>query len=267
MKTFVISLERSKKRRIFIQRQLTGLHVDFEMINAVDGQNLSENQLAELCDMEQVRKFPGWLTRGAIGCALSHRLAYERIVNDNLRHALILEDDIQLPSDILNVLKKLETAVEDDEVVLLYYQNHGELRLSNVDTENIGPGELMYPMRESGPITTAAYIIGNKAAKNLLHHILPVRVCADSWAYFYKEGYIKSIRCLYPLKLKVNGNFKSSIDYIDRSSWLGQLLNFIDTYTIPPFYQILAWRRKSRLNKMLGIRIVTDRSPLAKKNN
>jgi len=243
--------------------QLNKLHIDFEILNAVDGQSLTETQMMELCDMEQVRKFPTWLTSGAIGCALSHRLAYERMINENLPYALILEDDIELPKDILKVLMALETAVKNDEVILLYYQNPRELLLSSVQSESVGLAALMYPMHETGPITAAAYVIGNNAAKNLLNHILPVRVCADSWGYFYNKGYFQSIRCLYPLQLKVH-NFKSSIDYINHSSLLGKFLNFVDRFTVPPFYQILAWRRRRRLNKMLTIRIVNDRSPLAK---
>ena len=40
---WVLSLERSKDRRLFMENQLKGLNLEFEIIKAVDGQALTED--------------------------------------------------------------------------------------------------------------------------------------------------------------------------------------------------------------------------------
>lgn len=45
MKTFVISLKRSERRRQFMIEQCNRLHLDYEIFDAIDGQLLTENEI------------------------------------------------------------------------------------------------------------------------------------------------------------------------------------------------------------------------------
>ncbi|GIV40227.1 MAG: hypothetical protein KatS3mg033_2027 [Thermonema sp.] len=78
MKTYVISLERSRERRKYIIDHCKSLNIDYQIIDAIDGNLLTQQDLENICDIETVTKFRYWLTNGAIGCALSHLKAYQK---------------------------------------------------------------------------------------------------------------------------------------------------------------------------------------------
>ena len=179
MKVFVISLERAKRRRKYLEEHLNALGMEYELVDAVDGRMLTQDEIEKHCDMEAVRKSPQWLNSGAIGCALSHYEAYRRIVEQNIDCALILEDDVLLPQNILMILDEVEKRIKDKEVILLYYASHRKCFFSTVGQEKIIDGALCYPMDIAQPITTAAYVIKNQAAKNLKGLIKPIRVFSN----------------------------------------------------------------------------------------
>ncbi|MBK8300781.1 MAG: glycosyltransferase family 25 protein [Chitinophagaceae bacterium] len=72
MKVYVINLKDAVERRNSIAKQLKDLDISYELLEAINGRTLSPDELAEKVDMDEVRKHPGWLTKGALGCALSH---------------------------------------------------------------------------------------------------------------------------------------------------------------------------------------------------
>jgi glycosyl transferase family 25 len=262
MKVFVVSLARDKKRRKFITQQCHDLALDHVMVDAVDGRLLTKEEIALYCDQEKVKELSWWLTPGAIGCALSHRKVYQEIVEQDLPYAMVIEDDIILPDTIKQIMKDAEGMIQRDGVIMLYYQSHRSLKVAAEPVLKRGATTLVYPIDPNAPITTAAYIIDREAAKKLYDQIVPVRVAADSWGYFFEQGYIRTLQCLYPPQLKV-ANFKSSIDYIKSTSMLGKFLAWVDKYSIPPIYQILAYRRARRLQAMTArLEFTHESSPL-----
>src|SRR4028118_895868 len=100
MKVLVISLARSADRRIEIEKQLRTVGLDFEIVEAVEGSALSPEEMESACDMEAIRARPIHLSPGASGCALSHLKAYRMVLDQDLPHALICEDDVLVPRDL-----------------------------------------------------------------------------------------------------------------------------------------------------------------------
>jgi len=94
-KIFVITLPRSRARQEFVKNGLGGLR--FEFFFGVDGQEISDAELQRVYSLEKNRKT--WLkvlSRNEIAASLSHARLYERIVEQGIRRALILEDDAQI---------------------------------------------------------------------------------------------------------------------------------------------------------------------------
>ena len=91
----------------------------------------------------------------------------------------------------------------------------------------------------------------------MISKILPIRVAADCWGHFYEWGCIESFMVHYPSAVKTM-NFKSSIDYHDKRPFLAKFLSAIDKYKIPIAYQLITYRRKRNLNKMLNHFSLTD---------
>src|SRR4051812_12010733 len=105
MKIFVISLKTAQQRRAQIDTQLKRLGLCYEMVDAVDGRVLTEEELKAVTDYERVQGDRKWLNNGAIGCALSHIKAYRRIVETGAPYALVLEDDALLQENFLSFLQ------------------------------------------------------------------------------------------------------------------------------------------------------------------
>ncbi len=262
MKAYVITLKRFKQRNQYIKRHIVERNLDYKIIQAVDGSFLTEKDLEKLCNIEKVHKLRWWLTNGAIGCALSHLNAYKELITTDNKAAFIIEDDVILPKNINFILNELEKEIKSNEIILLYYASFKPAKLSVVGKEKILQGNLYYPMDIKQIITASAYIIGKDAARNIIKTNRPIEVTADSWHYFYEKRAFDSLRLYFP-RVVSTMNFKSSIDYLKNGSIKQILSSFIDEYKIPLLYQLIQYKRKRRLNKMIKNFSTTNKiSPL-----
>ena len=112
MKIFVINLEKDIERRNSIQSQLDKLNVSFEFVSGIYGKDLTDSELSMSYDnFKSKRTQSRSLTRSEIGCALSHIKTYKEIIDKNIELALILEDDVVIPDNLLQVLLKVEKMI------------------------------------------------------------------------------------------------------------------------------------------------------------
>jgi GR25 family glycosyltransferase involved in LPS biosynthesis len=111
MKIFVITLENSIDRQKSIKLQFQKINFPFEFIYGIDGKKLSKAELNQYYDDAIAKKYCGRsLELGEIGCAISHRLVYKKMIDENIDRAIILEDDALLENDftlVINLLSKL----------------------------------------------------------------------------------------------------------------------------------------------------------------
>ena len=94
-KVFLINLERFKERLQACTELLNENNVEFERITAVDGSHLSNEIVSELYNYTDSKSYYKELNKGEIGCYLSHKMVWQKIVEDELDFAIILEDDFQ----------------------------------------------------------------------------------------------------------------------------------------------------------------------------
>jgi glycosyl transferase, family 25 len=246
-------------------REFERAKLPHEFIEAVDGQALTPSERATLVDEVAVARFPGWLTPGAIGCALSHLRVYEQFRDRDADDVvLVLEDDVVLPTSISNTISEVAAHMHGSEVVLLYFRSFEVCDFSSRDAVKLATGQqLAYPLDVGQPLTASAYLITREACRNLAEAILPVRTAADNWKYFYDLGAIESLRCLIPRPITVRTDFKSTIGYIGEKSVRMHVTDFVTRYRIPPFIQLLALNRHLIESKMSKIRFVPTPSPIA----
>jgi glycosyl transferase, family 25 len=88
MKVFLINLDRSPERLAHMREQATLAGIEFERVPGVDGRTMVEPYLGNT--------FADYLSSGERGCYASHLLCCQNIVEQNLPHAMILEDDCDL---------------------------------------------------------------------------------------------------------------------------------------------------------------------------
>ena len=129
---FLITLEKRKDR---LQQFLNGYNAsdmnayDLTKFNALDGSKiklhtvpLTDLAQLELKQLETIgfRYKHYQLTKGAIGCYLSHVRIWERIMQSNKEHALIFEDDASIPINCALRMKRFLHLIPDDWDVVLF---------------------------------------------------------------------------------------------------------------------------------------------------
>ena len=94
--TFIINLPESTGRRARILATTASMpFLDVAIVEAVNGKNIPEERKKELIHPRYIQMVrTGGMSSGELGCALSHRKCHERVLNEGLKCALILEDDV-----------------------------------------------------------------------------------------------------------------------------------------------------------------------------
>lgn len=246
MKTFLVSLERATARRRKIIQDLDNLSWDYEIFDAVDGNQLSEVEIEKHCDMEFLENNRWWFPNGMIGCCLSHFHIYNEIIKRDLDYAFIIEDDAKLTKDLPILIDQCEKEIKKNEVILVYYQSGKNLcKISKKNKVKLFKKfHLHYPYEAKSLCSTGAYIITKEACQQLVNFILPIRRGPDDWSSYY-ENCLDSIRVIYPRPMDTY-DYRSTITNLDDTTGgsLAKAIHFIDNYKIPVLNQLLAIRRK-----------------------
>ncbi len=201
MKTFVISLEQAVDRREMICAGLQQYGVEFELFPAVWGATVDRND-PEIFNGESFiihnnclskTTIKGRLTDGELGCALSHLRLYQKIVQDNLPGAIVLEDDFEPYNDFSKVFTAILERVPDAELINGRTWPHMGLRQGwfnpkhkvTVDGSAYTfvragiPGLDWLLNRRRRMESTRCYYISNQGCKRLLDLGFPVRMESD----------------------------------------------------------------------------------------
>lgn len=247
-RTYLINLARSADRRSHMVRQFAKASMPYEIIEAVDGRllDLSEPQFSYAA-------YDSNLTAGAFGCALSHFKTYQKILNDGRDFALILEDDVLLPTDLKELVDAVQRHMSGAEVVLLCFQSR-EALLTMAGAAQLPAGRSLVQVVDRGtPRSTAAYLITREACERMLKVMQPpVRTVADDWGTFYREGAIDRIRCIVPMPVHISPHIRTTMDNFRPGSLAERLLVAVDKLKVPVAYQILARRRMRFLIRLHG---------------
>lgn len=178
IKTYVINLKDSVDRREAVLAEIANHSIlDIELVKAVDGRDMSSKEIKECFDVDKfINRYYRTPRGGEIGCTLSHRLCYRKLLESEEEFALILEDDVTFiyPADVENLLAKILYNYQDNKPYFITLAMHF----------------LYYPKkyRQLGEYTfykiynaygTCAYLINREGAKRLLSTPLPFTLADD----------------------------------------------------------------------------------------
>lgn len=175
---FVISLARALGRRQAISKHLKNLGLSFEIIDGIDGKELSEQERSDLLGAG-IDLHPG-----IIGCYLSHLKVYEIIRDQRIPAALILEDDAVLLPEIRPLIQEgLNTT--DFDYLYLDCDNKNQQGLVFYDRRNkIEPYEGFSAFAtHAGPPGLHAYIMTLDSATKRLAAAFPIMVDVDVYTF------------------------------------------------------------------------------------
>lgn len=128
---YLINLDRNKDRLESFVNQYVNCDLrnkQFQRFNAVDGQKIAniedkitEKAYEEIMEVEKsgYRTKHYQLTRGAIGCYMSHMAVYDLISKSDAPYGLIFEDDVVIDKYILKKLNSVIVNIPNDWDILL----------------------------------------------------------------------------------------------------------------------------------------------------
>jgi glycosyl transferase family 25 len=212
---WVISLERATQRREFVRQRFEAAGIDFELIDGVDGDELAPSDIARYSRRRALFEIARPMTRGDLGCSLSHLYLYERIVHDDIPMAVIMEDDVDPTECLVPVLAELARLPSDWEVLTL----HSLFDVSEPSpvSDELIAGEFLVCRYRKTVFGTQCYVIKQAAAKRALAVGQPVCMPPDELLFRARPARL----VVYGLEPKVvrEGSFGSEL--VDRPGVVG----------------------------------------------
>lgn len=114
---YVINLPRSQDRAKNMRQRLEALGLCFRFIEAVDGQKLSSEERQRYDPRPRRSIGAADLLDTEIACVLSHRKAWQTLLDEGAPFALILEDDVLLSQDTPRILAELSSIMQQTELL------------------------------------------------------------------------------------------------------------------------------------------------------
>lgn len=108
IKIFYINLDKRVDRNTLVLEQLSALSLTAERLSAINGGDLDEQETSFINRENFLLNTKRHISNGEIGCALSHRLIWQKMLDNDLDYALILEDDVVLAPQLLDILNNPE---------------------------------------------------------------------------------------------------------------------------------------------------------------
>ncbi|XP_071983217.1 procollagen galactosyltransferase 2 isoform X2 [Engystomops pustulosus] len=230
---YMINLKRRQDRRVRMLRSLYELQIQVKIFDAVDGKALNTSQIKSL----KIDVLPGYqdpysartLTRGEIGCFLSHYYVWKEVVDRGLEKSLVIEDDVRFEFKFRNKLLKLmndiETAALDWDLIYI-----GRKRMQVQRPEKAVPS-VMNLVEADYSYWTLGYAISQTGARKLINaeplgKMLPVDEFLP--VMFNKHPVEKYMEYYYPRDLKA---FSAEPLLVYPTHYTGQPGYFSDTET------------------------------------
>lgn len=225
--TYVISLPDELTRRTSIMQQCRRFSIEPKIIDAVDMRQASSEQIQELSAIPSFKKISKqrWLSKGELGCALSHLKAYKQIIEHNEKYAFIVEDDayfIRNPSILLHIenLEKVSNQYPFDILILGYVKTlepqlpyyYRRIPIKKRAILQQKDEEIIFGTPwEQYACGTVAYIIHQKAARSILQFNQKPCVTADDWLCFTQYCDLQVLHARPTFVLEDLENFASTI--------------------------------------------------------
>jgi len=155
-------------RKKYLEENLSFIENEIVWLDFFDRENLTEDIINEyiwsgVTYSKDTTELPSGsvhnMTLGEIGDSIAHFYAFKEIIKDNLKNAIIFEDDIVLTDHFKNINKYMSNLPEDFDIIHIGDYNGFKPQ------ELISPHKYFY--REYKGKAGASYIVSNKFAKRV----------------------------------------------------------------------------------------------------
>ena len=191
----MINLEKNHDRMLIMHAQLKRLGIEYDRVDALYGKDMDSESKRRAVSAFRWHCGIGRSARDAeIGCALSHYKIYQRMIDEDIGVACIMEDDVVLGDDANRVLRELQGLLDVQQPIVYLLSDHsrdgqmGIMKLAELNMVSGSPVSLIKSKHDWG---TECYCITKIAARNILRWNFPLKVPCDYWAKFVKRRLVR----------------------------------------------------------------------------
>lgn len=163
IKALIIHLARAQQRQKQVEVLQAALPCPTLIIDAVDSQTLEADVINRFYRKKLYRPYyPFALSKNEIACFLSHRAAWQKIVDDKLDAGFVIEDDIALNDRFAEVFQFALTEIDHDSFIRFPFRvrEEGKILAQKNDIRLIEPKVV--------GLGQVAQLVGYEAAKKLI---------------------------------------------------------------------------------------------------
>ncbi|MDQ6436496.1 glycosyltransferase family 25 protein [Mesorhizobium sp. LHD-90] len=162
---FIIHLGRAEARKVQVDRLTATLPLPVNVVDAVDGLALGDDEI-EAAYRRHLHgpRYPFALRKAEIGCFLSHRKAWQAIVDGGLDAGLIVEDDVEpIEGSFGPALALAMRTIRAGDYIRFPYRSHTD---SGAEAAKAGEVTLVEPVHVG--LGMQMQLVGRQAAAELL---------------------------------------------------------------------------------------------------
>lgn len=175
---YIISLKDHNHKREKIIKQIKNLGQDnYEIIDAFDGRGMNFPQFPNYMRSLRLSLYGKDLIGPEFGCFLSHKKIYQKMVNEKVPYALVLEDDAKLNENFFQILEILLNKYPEFDLVRFL----GKYKIEKKPKRKILKLSSFNLIRLHGsPGGTYAYVISQSGAKKMLSKMNKIYTAIDT---------------------------------------------------------------------------------------
>ncbi len=168
---FIINMQKDTTRRKAIDARLKKAGLEGIFIEGVNGCDMNDTEISAVYDsVKRKRYFGRDMTKGEVGCLLSHRKIFAKMVDEQIPVAVILEDDVIFENDFKQALgAMINTSVKWDVVRFLGSKKIYKRGCRKIT--KLGDTRYQFARLPTAPGGAHGYALTLKAAQIMLKHM------------------------------------------------------------------------------------------------
>ncbi|MDH7784649.1 GR25 family glycosyltransferase involved in LPS biosynthesis [Ochrobactrum sp. 19YEA23] len=163
VKAFIIHLKRASDRQPQVAQLIESLPMRADVVDAIDGRVLDEDTIQRVYRRSVHKpRYPFPLSTNEVACFLSHRKAWQAIVDQKIDAGLVLEDDVELTPEFAAAFQAALQLVDHDSFIRFPFRE----RETGREVLNIDGVRVILPVPVG--LGMVAQLVGREAARRLL---------------------------------------------------------------------------------------------------
>lgn len=201
---YVLNLDRHAERKteLINNIELNGINkfLNINFVKGIDGNNLTDEEKTKfkICPRWFDFKLKTGITRGEIGCALSHYKAWKEFYDSGKEHAIFFEDDIYFKNDNFEKnLKYLLSYPQDTDMIYI-------LRKSLFEEKDCQQDIFKYFQEIKASYWLCSYLLTRNCVEKILNsNYLENLIVVDEFLpILYDQNYLQMYKKYYNISIK-----------------------------------------------------------------